>query len=273
MEPHRENHQSFYFEFVLTPMTTVGHKFISFFVTVTCFRDGPLEELWGGREGNFWAAGIFSVIKFLVWIFVRPQHEYFFRINWRAWIFFHLIFPCANIFVCTSPPPPPPPNKFSNGPSLNRPSPMTLVLYVPWVRRGLMRPIRAQKCLCHIPDRISYLRKHKCKDPTKKKRKLRRLTPNYVSSCGGSLLRPPNLFESNLRSRWINSTQWKYCSTRSRRFDCHPLCGEWLSTFLAVPPKRRSNKGAPFEGSEISFEGGVDRNSQNSVLSHFYTNS
>ena len=32
--------------------------------------------------------------------------------------FFHLIFPCTNIF-CTSPPPPPrAPHKFSNGPSL-----------------------------------------------------------------------------------------------------------------------------------------------------------
>ena len=33
--------------------------------------------------------------------------------------FFHLIFPCANIFFCTSPAPPPPsPIKFSNGSSL-----------------------------------------------------------------------------------------------------------------------------------------------------------
>ena len=39
----------------------------------------------------------------------------FFRINWRAWIFFHVIFPCANIFFCTSLDPP---RKFSNGPSL-----------------------------------------------------------------------------------------------------------------------------------------------------------
>ena len=34
-------------------------------------RDGPLENLWGG-EGNFRAAGIFFVIKFLEWIFFRP---------------------------------------------------------------------------------------------------------------------------------------------------------------------------------------------------------
>ena len=30
-----------------------------------CFRDEPSEKLWGG-EGNFRAAGIFFVIKFLV---------------------------------------------------------------------------------------------------------------------------------------------------------------------------------------------------------------
>ena len=35
------------------------------------FRDGPLEKLWGGGEGNFRVAGIFFVIKFLVRIFLR----------------------------------------------------------------------------------------------------------------------------------------------------------------------------------------------------------
>ena len=30
------------------------------------FRDGPLEMLWGGGEGNFRAAGIFFVTEFLV---------------------------------------------------------------------------------------------------------------------------------------------------------------------------------------------------------------
>ena len=37
-------------------------------------RDGPLEKLLeeGEGEGNFRAAGIFFVIKFLVWIFFRP---------------------------------------------------------------------------------------------------------------------------------------------------------------------------------------------------------
>ena len=41
------------------------------FETMKQLRDGPLEKLWGG-EGNFRDAGIFFVIKFLVWIFFRP---------------------------------------------------------------------------------------------------------------------------------------------------------------------------------------------------------
>ena len=50
--------------------------------------------------------------------------------------FFHLNFPCANIFFCTSPasPPPPPPNNFSNGPSLIQGKPRTAI-------RGLTRVI------------------------------------------------------------------------------------------------------------------------------------
>ena len=39
-------------------------------------RDGPLEKLWGGR-GIFELQEFFFVIKFLVWIFFRPLHEYF----------------------------------------------------------------------------------------------------------------------------------------------------------------------------------------------------
>ena len=38
--------------------------------------DGPLEKLWGGR-GIFEPQEFFFVIKFLVWIFFRPLHEYF----------------------------------------------------------------------------------------------------------------------------------------------------------------------------------------------------
>ena len=36
------------------------------FETMKQLRDGPLEKLWGGGVGNFRAAGIFFVIKFLV---------------------------------------------------------------------------------------------------------------------------------------------------------------------------------------------------------------
>ena len=41
-------------------------------------REGPLEKLWGGGgSGIFEPQEIFFVIKFLVWIFFRPLHEYF----------------------------------------------------------------------------------------------------------------------------------------------------------------------------------------------------
>ena len=62
--------------------------------------------LWGkgraigivmGGGGIFEPKEFFGVIKFLVWIFF----------NRCAWIFFHLIFPYANIFFCTSPSPTP----------------------------------------------------------------------------------------------------------------------------------------------------------------------
>ena len=36
----------------------------------------------------------------------------FFRVNWRAWIVFHLICPCANIFFVLRPPPLPAPIRF-----------------------------------------------------------------------------------------------------------------------------------------------------------------
>ena len=74
----------------------------------------------GGR-GIFEPQDFFFVIKFLVWIFLGIAWI-FFSINWLAWFFFHLIFPCPNIFFVRrpSPRPPVPPDKFSNGPSLNK---------------------------------------------------------------------------------------------------------------------------------------------------------
>ena len=78
------------------------------------FRDGPLEKLLGEGFENFQAAGIFFVIKFRVWIFLGRSMNIF-RANWLVWIFFHLIFPYANIFFVLRPPPP---ISFANGPSL-----------------------------------------------------------------------------------------------------------------------------------------------------------
>ena len=79
-------------------------------------RNGPLEMLWGGR-GIFEPQEFFFVIKFHVWIFLGRSMNIF-RVNWRAWIFFHLIFPWANIFFCTSPAPSI--SLISNGQSLRR---------------------------------------------------------------------------------------------------------------------------------------------------------
>ena len=39
-------------------------------------RDGPLEKLWGWGEGIFEPQEFFFVVKFLVWIFFTPSHEY-----------------------------------------------------------------------------------------------------------------------------------------------------------------------------------------------------
>ena len=36
----------------------------------------------------------------------QSMYEIFLRVNWRAWILFHLIFRCTNIFFVLRPPPP-----------------------------------------------------------------------------------------------------------------------------------------------------------------------
>ena len=54
--------------------------YVTCFITIgdTSLRDGPLEKLWGGGgRGIFELQEFFFVIKFLVWIFFRPLHEYF----------------------------------------------------------------------------------------------------------------------------------------------------------------------------------------------------
>ena len=60
----------------------------------------------GGGLGNFRAAGIFCVIKFIVWIFFKPWHEYFLGLI-SVHEFFSFNFPLGEYFFCTSPPPPP----------------------------------------------------------------------------------------------------------------------------------------------------------------------
>ena len=87
------------------------------YMTKHCaFRDGLLEKLWVERR-IFEPQEFFCVIKLLVWIFFRPQHEYFLGLI-GVHEFFHLIFPCANTFFVLRPPPRPP-DTFSNGPSRN----------------------------------------------------------------------------------------------------------------------------------------------------------
>ena len=72
-------------------------------------------------------------------------------------------------------------------------------------------------------------------------------------SCGGARLRRPSLILLMFRA-WINSTQWKYCSNWRLVGSIATRCAE-NPAFLS---KRRRNKGAPFERSEMSFDGGAD---------------
>ena len=85
---------------VTFPSQQTGHRteirllFAGYTFPYKTLRDWPLEKLWGGGE-LLSRRNIFFVIKFIVWIFLGliGVHE-----------FFHLIFPCAKIFFCTSPP-------------------------------------------------------------------------------------------------------------------------------------------------------------------------
>ena len=89
------------------------------------------EKSYGGGGGEFSSSRNFFryqiLMKFfqaLAWIFLR--------VNWRARIFFHLIFPCANFFFVLRPPP----HKFSNGPSLTPDGVMNKLACVAGVWKG-----------------------------------------------------------------------------------------------------------------------------------------
>ena len=73
-------------------------------------RDRPLEKLWGGR--GIFEAQEFSSLSNSLYEFFLGHSMYIFRVNWRARIFFHLIFPSANFFFVLRTPPPPPPPRF-----------------------------------------------------------------------------------------------------------------------------------------------------------------
>ena len=63
----------------------------------------------GGGVGNFRAAGIFFSSPNSLYECFLGHSMNIFRVNWRPWIFFRLIFPCANIFFLYFAPAPPPP--------------------------------------------------------------------------------------------------------------------------------------------------------------------
>ena len=69
-----------------------------------------IRKVMGG--GGFLSRRNFFSLSNSLYEFFRPQHEYFLGLI-GVHEFFHLIFPCANIFFVL-----PSANKFSNGPSL-----------------------------------------------------------------------------------------------------------------------------------------------------------
>ena len=100
----------------------------------------------------------------------------------------------------------------------------------------------------------------------KNKQQKMKINFSLEGSRSGARLRPLNLFERILRSQvydfvhdraWINSKQWKYCSSSSR-LDYQPLFFLYSGNECPlswISPRR--NKGAPFERFEMSFKGGA----------------
>ena len=78
-------------------------------------RDGPLEDLRG--RGEFSSRRNFFLLSNSLYVFfLGHSMNIFLGLIGVHVFFFHLIFPCANIFLFFAPPPPS--HEFSNGPSL-----------------------------------------------------------------------------------------------------------------------------------------------------------
>ena len=67
-------------------------------------RDGPLEKLWVGGEGNFRAAGTFFSLSNSLYEFFRPLYEYFLGLI-GVQEFFSFNFPLRECFFVLRPPP------------------------------------------------------------------------------------------------------------------------------------------------------------------------
>ena len=95
--------------------------------SIRMFRDGPLEKLLGGGWGIFDPHDFVFVIVFLVFFFFCAFAWVCLRVHWRAWIFFHSIFPlyfAPFAYFSTSPLPFPASTMtflMVNGPSLKTP--------------------------------------------------------------------------------------------------------------------------------------------------------
>ena len=85
------------------------------FIDVCPFKGWTIRKVMGGGWGIFELQEFFSLSDSLYEFFFRLWHEYFLGLIGVHEFFFHLIFPCANIFFVLHPPPP---HKFSNSLSL-----------------------------------------------------------------------------------------------------------------------------------------------------------
>ena len=110
--------QIFLHSFIVPLKHTRFHTIQSNPTTYEHHRDGLLEKLWGGGGGREFSSrrNFFSLSNSLYEFFLGHGMTIF-HDQLTCKNFFHLIFPCANIFLVLRPPPPTP-DKFSNGPSV-----------------------------------------------------------------------------------------------------------------------------------------------------------